>query len=128
MQGTGIGNTIVTERQALEVLQRNGLPLAEQEELAAAGFTDVEIAELSAAVAMAAGRIPDLPGQADSLKKADPKISAKRVAQIGAGTLLVGFDIGSRWIPMLNVVTAQQAITSVANGIVLIATGFDSSK
>jgi hypothetical protein len=55
-------------------------------------------------------------------------MSVKSVTQIGAGVLLIGADIGSRWIPGLNVVTAQVAITSVANGMVLVATGFDGGK
>ncbi len=65
--------------------------------------------------------------QQNKLNKADPKMAPSKIVKIGAGALLVGFDIGSRFIPMLNAVTAQQAVTSVASGVVLVADGFARS-
>jgi hypothetical protein len=131
MSGDGLADAILSERPALERFQANGLPPSEQQELEDAGFTDDEIAELNITVRMESkARLETLKAgdQVDKLKSADRSMSVKNVAQIAAGTLLIGTDIGSRWIPGLNAVTAQAAITSVANGMVLVATGFDKAK
>ena len=105
---------------------KNGLPGSERQALAEAGFTDQEIADLAAVIQLNAADAlasVDFDGQAKkvgSMKGAAPQ---KSVLKIGAGVLLIGVDIGSRFIPLLNAVTAFEAVTSIANGVVFVADG-----
>jgi hypothetical protein len=126
LQGSGLPEIIASQRQQITALTKNGLPERERQVLVEAGFTGMDIAALSTVIQLSA---TDSPAKVDfgsstkeiaSKKGTTPTMS---VVKIGAGALLIGFDIGSRFIPLLNAVTAFEAITSVSSGIVLVEDG-----
>ena len=126
IQESGLPDAILDQRQQIRTLMKNGLPDSERQALREAGFTSGEIADLSAVIQLKA---PDALANVDfdnqTKKTESMKGSAptRSVVKIGAGALLIGVDIGSRFIPLLNAVTAFEAITSVASGAVLVEDG-----
>ena len=111
---------IANEKPFVSGLLANGLSAGDREALHEAGFTREEIADLSATIRVMSVR--GLPDQKITIPK-DPKTATGAVLKIGAGALLIGVDIGSRFIPLLNAVTTFEAISSVAGGTALVADG-----
>jgi hypothetical protein len=124
----GLADAIVNQRQSLQALLATGLPARERQVLIDAGFTDLDVAELSVTVqlkAEAALAHLDTSDQRKRLDSADKKVSPASVVKIAAGALLIGVDVGSRFIPMLNAVTAFEAFGSVAGGMGMVADGLE---
>jgi len=126
-QGNGLAAAVVEQRQSLQGLIVNGLPARERQTLLDAGLTLSDVAELSVAIQLygdEALRSMDPVGQRKQLEVSatqGAKMSTAKVVKIGAGALLIGVDVGSRFIPLLNVVTAFEAISSVAGGMIAIS-------
>jgi hypothetical protein len=127
-QGDGLAAAVVDQRQSLQALLRGGLPPKEREVLAQAGFSDVDIAELSTRIQLYGTDMLDRLNLADQKKRLDEvartgKWSLKNVLKIGGGALLISVDVGSVFIPLLTPFTAFEVISSVGGGILAIGDG-----
>ncbi|HEY3826476.1 MAG TPA: hypothetical protein VGL82_18060 [Bryobacteraceae bacterium] len=124
----GLADAIVNQERSLQALLANGLPARERQVLSDAGFSELDIAELSVTVQLkSAESLPhlDTSDQRKKLDSAGSKISPASVIKIAAGALLISVDIGSRFIPLLNAVTAFEAFGSVAGGMEMVADGLE---
>src|SRR5438309_370024 len=104
VQGNGLASAVLDQRQSLQGLMTNGLPARERQELADAGFTPTDIAELSVTIQLHGMETLNRLNPVEQKKQLETAVGGAArariatVLKIGGGALLIGLDVGSRFI------------------------------
>jgi len=121
---SGVGNAASTLAPTSLPGLANGLAPRERELLAEAGFSTREITEISIVLTLRSRELmPKISAAQQRAELEQPqtrRMPVGKILRLGAGGLMIGYDIGSLFIPMVNVVSAGTMITSVTGGMVVI--------